>query len=245
MELQEMARFLTVVSSAAVVAFSSPAIAQIQPASQPAVPQIVTMGRGEIKSSPDRATIMFAVETRAATAAAAGSDNARRQRAVIDTLRKLGIPESRISTTGYQVSPEYSYQQGTSPRLIAYTARNAIRVEVEQLSLLGRYIDAALGAGANQISSLDFKSSREDELRREALAAAVTQARADAEAMARAAGGTLGGLLEVSSGYDFRPPMPMEMSAMRVKAADVETPIVPGEQSTVATVTASWAFLQR
>lgn len=212
---------------------------------QPQVPQIVTTGRGEVRVTPDRATIFFAVETRAATAAAAGAENARRQRAVLDTLRKLGLTDDLLGTAGYQVSPEYVYEERKSPRVIAYVARNTIRAEVRRLEMLGRYIDGALGAGANQISSLSFATSREDEIRREALAAAVTKARADAEAMARAAGGSLGTLLELTSGFEY--PRPMQQMDGRMKAAmsEAETPIVPGDQEVVATVNGRWAFVPR
>lgn len=231
-----------VIASAALLV-SGVASAQMMVA-PPAVPQIITTGRGEVRAAPDRATIFFAVETRAPTAAAAGADNARRQRAVLDTLRRLGLTDELLGTAGYQVSPEYVYEERKSPRVIAYVARNTIRAEVRRLDMLGRYIDGALAAGANQISSLNFATSKEDEVRREALAAAVTRARADAEAMARAAGGTLGGLLELSSGFEYpRPMQQMEMSRMKAQSDGAETPIVAGDQTVIATVNARWTFV--
>ena len=59
---------------------------------QPSPGGIVVTASGETQVRPDRAMIFFAVETRAATAAAAGQSNARRQQQVLDTLRKMGIP---------------------------------------------------------------------------------------------------------------------------------------------------------
>lgn len=221
---------------------SVPARAQQTLVTAPPIPQIITTGRGEVRAAPDRATLFFAVETRATNAAAAGADNARRQRAVLDTLRKLGLTDDMLGTAGYQVSPEYAYEPNKSPRIIAYVARNTVRAEIRRLDLLGRYIDGALGAGANQISSLNFSTSREDEVRREALTAAVARAKADAEAMARAAGGSLGTLLELSAGYEYPRPMMAMDSRMKV-AAESETPIVAGDQTVAATVNARWAFI--
>lgn len=212
-----------------------------QPVTAPPIPQINTTGRGEVRAAPDRATIHFSVETRAATAAAAGAENARRQRAVLDTLRKLGVLDEQMGTLGYQLNPEMSYAEGKAPRVVAYVARNTVRLDVRRLELLGRYIDAALAAGANQVSSLSFQNSRADELRREALAAAVVRAKADAEAMARAAGGSLGSLLELTAASETPPPRPMEMMA-RAASQDAETPIVPGDLTVATTVTARWAF---
>lgn len=162
------------------------------PAPGPAAPpQISTTAVGEARVQPDRATILFAVETRAPTAARAGSDNASRQRAVLDTLRKLGLAEGQLSTTGYAVSPEMRYD-AKQPQVVGYVARNMVQADVRRIDQVGSLIDAALAAGANVVSSLRFFSSRADEARRSALADAVGKARADAEAMARAAGGSLG-----------------------------------------------------
>src|SRR5688572_18567860 len=69
--------------------------------STPSAPQISTSATGEARVQPDRATILFAVETRAQTAARAGSENARRQQAVLDTLKKLGLGNGQLSTSGY------------------------------------------------------------------------------------------------------------------------------------------------
>ncbi len=43
------------------------------------IPQIAVIGRGEVKISPDRATIQVSVQTRAVSAAAAASENASKQ----------------------------------------------------------------------------------------------------------------------------------------------------------------------
>src|SRR5690348_6056778 len=66
-------------------------------------PQILTSGSGEAHISPDRATIFVGVQTRGATAAIAGADNAKRQRAILDTLRALGLTSEQLSTVNYNV----------------------------------------------------------------------------------------------------------------------------------------------
>ena len=70
---------------------------------------------------------------------------------------------------------------GTAPRVVGYVARNTVRVEIAKIDQAGPAIDVALASGANVVSSLRFYSSRFDEVRRQALEAAVAQARADAE----------------------------------------------------------------
>ena len=212
-------------------------------ATTPPIPQISTSGTGESKIQPDRATISFGVETRRPTAGQAGTENARRQRAVLDTLKKLGLLETQLSTVGYSVTPEMRYD-GKQPQVTGYVARNVVQANVGRIDQVGTLIDGALGAGANMVNSLRFFSSRADEGRRLALADAVSKARSDAEAMAKAAGGALGSLIEMSTSGTVRPMYDEVAQPARMAAADsAPTPIDPGEQTITVFVSARWAFL--
>jgi len=211
-------------------------------ATQSSPPFIAVSATGEAYVSPDRATIFVGVQSRGATAAAAGADNARRQRAVLDTLRALGISGDRVSTMNYNVSPEIQYSPNNSapPKVVGYTVTNTVRADITRLEDVGRVIDAVLGKGANELSSLQFYSSKADSARRAALATAVANARADAEALARAAGGTVGQLAEISSGEPPIRPIAMPMAKL---AAQAMTPIEPGKQTVEATVSVRWVFI--
>jgi hypothetical protein len=232
----------TIIATSIALASAVPAEAQVPSAPAPSsviVPSVVTSAQGEARIRPDRATIVIGVETRAATAQAAGADNARRQQAVIDTLRKLGIPAARIQSAEYTVYPERVYDnEGRRPRITGYIARNSVRVELEDVTLAGPAVDAALARGANTINSLQFDSSKADSARRQALAVAVRQARADAEAMAAAADRCIYDVIELTTNEMVRPVM-MEMAA-RGAADQASTPIEPGEQTITVTVQGRW-----
>lgn len=234
----------------------APAMAQ-QPAAAPAPmamahpsppPTLVANGQGETKITPDRARLEVSVQTRAATAAEAGAQNAKKQQSVLDALRKVGFTSEQLSTVNYNLFPEMQYDKnGQSPRVVAYNATNTVRIDIRDVGMIGKAIDASLEAGANMISSLSFYSSNTDAARRSALASAVARARSDADAMASAAGGSVGALLELSTS-DFAPPviynranMAGDMSAKMA----VATPIEPGEQTVTATVVARWVFIPR
>jgi uncharacterized protein YggE len=127
-----------------------------------------------------------------------------------------------------------------------YVVTNTVRAETHRPEQAGAIVDAALGAGANMINSLSFYAASIDEPRRLAIAAAVGNARADADAMARAAGGTLGALLELSTQGPTVPPRPMFDLAMsaRMKVAQAEpTPVNPGQQTVTVYVNARWLFV--
>jgi len=127
--------------------------------------------------------------------------------------------------------------------VIGYNVTNTLSVELKSLALVGPAIDAALGKGANMISSLHFYASNTEDARRRAIASAIQKARADADAAARAAGGSIGGLLEVSVGAYFPPPpQPLQIRG-RVAAASVATPISPGDQTISVDVSTRWRFI--
>jgi len=205
------------------------------------IPQIAVTGRGEVKVSPDRATIQISVQTRGATAAGAAAENANKQQAVLSALRALGLGNDQLSTINYNVYPEQRYEQGKEPVIVAYNVTNTILAEVRKLTQVGPVIDAALSHGANMITSLQFYASNTEAARRTAIATAIEKARADADAAAKAARGTLGTLLEISIGsYSPPPPRPMMMMA---KQAQADTPINPGEETLAVEVSTRWRFI--
>ncbi|HEY8166185.1 MAG TPA: SIMPL domain-containing protein [Gemmatimonadaceae bacterium] len=230
---------------ASIALISTPLWGQQSANSAPVLPQVTVSAHGETRVSPDRATIQISVQTRAATAAAAATENAAKQKAVFDALRALGIPNDQLSTINYNVYPEQRYEPNKEPVIVGYNVTNTLLVDVRKLSLVGPVIDAALSKGANMITSLQFYASNTEEARRAAIASAVQKARADAEAAARAAGGTLGNLLEITVGTFYAPPpRPMAMARdMAGAVAAQETPINPGEQTVSVDLTTRWAFI--
>lgn len=206
---------------------------------------IAATATGEEQITPDRARVSIGVQTRAATAALAATANARLQRAVIDTLRALGFATDQLTTSGYNVYPEQRFDQPSGrARITGYNVQNTVVVEVRRMDQVGPVLDAVLARGANQISSLQFYSSQAEAARRRALARAVERARADAEAMAQAAGGQLGELLELNAGHQPPRPQPaLDMAVARMAAESAPTPISEGSQTISATVHARWRFV--
>jgi uncharacterized protein YggE len=223
-----------------------------QPPQGPApalVPQIHANATEEVEIAPDRASISLAVETRAKTAAAAGTENARIQTAVLDTLRKLGIERRHIRTQGVSLSPEYEYpKDGGRPTVIGYQARNTIQVELQQIGMVGGVIDGSLAKGATNVGGLHFFASTTAEARRDAMKKAVARVRADAEAIATAAGGTLGPLLELvanADAPDFRQYNAAPMLMAKAERADVSTPVEAGQIRVTANVSVRYTFIPR
>src|SRR5688572_18637295 len=76
------------------------------------IPQIAVAAQHEVKVSPDRATIQISVQTRAATAAAAATQNATKLQAVLAALRAIGLTNDQLSTVNHNVHRDYVHREG-------------------------------------------------------------------------------------------------------------------------------------
>ncbi len=106
-------------------------------------PDVETVGTGERRIAPDRATVNLLIESKASEASAAAAANARAAQAVRDTLRRLGL-DSAATTASYTVGTDYEPPRPTrdeGPRRVGYVARTLIRVQLSRIDQVGRVID--------------------------------------------------------------------------------------------------------
>lgn len=206
-------------------------------------PEITASGRGEVKVAPTASSLSISVTTRAPTAAQAAADNATRLESTLKALRATGLTQTELTTLGYSVGQNYE-RMGDNPRIPAgFLARNTIRAEVRRLDDLGKVIDAALAGGATEIAGIQYISANSQEARRTALVSAVREARADAEAIARAAGGSLGRLIGLSSAGNIREAAGMAYGAEYAMMAPAPPSIItPRDLTIYAHVTGRWEF---
>ena len=195
---------------------------------------VTVTGTGTVTAVPDQAEFGFTVQTKSATAAAALSRNATETKAVIAAVEGAGVPEANIQTTQVSLDPVMS-NDGTS--IVGYTASDSISVTKLAIAKAGAVVDAAVGAGANGVSGPSLTVSSQDSLYAQALKAAVAQAKTKAQALADAAGRSLGEVTTIVEGGGSSPlPFPVGASARD------STPIEAGTQQIQATVTVTYAL---
>lgn len=195
---------------------------------------IVVSGSGSVATIPDKAQLSLGVSSDAKTAAAALRANAADMTKVIAAVKAQGIAADDIQTRFVSLSPRYT-QNGDG--IVGYTATNSVTVTLRVLAKTGSVIDAAVDAGANQISGPDLSRSDQNALYRAALRAAVSNARAKAQAIAKASGLTLPRITDVTEST-AGPPIPLTDAKTGVATP---TPIEPGTQLVQATVTARFS----
>jgi uncharacterized protein YggE len=189
---------------------------------------LVVNGEGSVEAAPDEASFSFGVETRGATAKAALSENGAELRKVIAALRDAGARD--LATQYVSVWPV-----SENGSINGYTASNSVSATIA-VDRAGELIDAATAAGANNLSGPSMSQTDAERVYRRALAAAIADARARAEALAKAAGRTLGGIAKISEGTEQAIPY-YDRAALTAEAA---TPIVPGKQKTSATISVTF-----
>jgi uncharacterized protein YggE len=190
-------------------------------------------GTATVSATPNRAQLSFGVETQAASARAALAANATEMRRVIAALKTAGAAD--IRTQSVWLSSRY----GDNSAVVGYVAQNTVSATVKDVARAGAVIDAAVEAGANQIYGPSLSSTDQAELYRQALKGAVADARARAEALALAAGATIGRATQIAESGAAPEPLPY---AAAEKTATDSTPIEGGKQEISATVTVTFAL---
>ncbi len=192
---------------------------------------ITVNGNGTVTTTPDRASLSFGVTTQATTASAALARNSEAMQKVIAALKAHGVAAADLQTQSISLSPRAT----DKGEIVGYTASNAVSVQ-SAIARAGELIDAAVGAGATDVSGPTFTRSDQDALYRQALKNAVADAKAKAQALAAAAGVTLGSVTAIVEGSSSPQPI-----AFGKTDTNPSTPIEPGTQQIQASVTVVFA----
>jgi uncharacterized protein YggE len=190
---------------------------------------VTTIGHGVVTLVPDEATVTAGVHTQATTAAAALAQNAKLMNEVIAALKNGGGRD--VQTQQVSLYP----QSDGNGDVRGYVADNSVAATTG-IAQAGVLIDAAVAAGANTVSGPSLGISGRDARYREALGKAVDDARAKAEALAKAGGFGVGPVSSVTEqAQDVV--RPIYQAAV---AKDASTPVEPGTQDVTADVSVTF-----
>jgi uncharacterized protein YggE len=200
---------------------------------------ISVIGHGEIKVRPDTAIIQIGVETQAATAKDALAQNTTQTQAVQKKLTDLGIDTKDIQTTNFGIYPVY----GTDGRQVTgYRVTNSVSVKIRGIDKAGTLLDQVVQAGANSIYGISFTVDNTQNVMNQAREAAMRDAKARADLLAKAGGATVGEVLIINENLSQQP-IPYAVPA-RAEAAQMDSavPVQPGEQSYTADIQVTYAL---
>jgi uncharacterized protein YggE len=218
---------------------AQPILAQAPATREAAVDSLSVTGIGKTSVTPDRASFSAGVQTLAASVQAALQENNARVTAIVAALRKLGLADKDIRTSQVSIFPQQDHQPGKQPRITGYQVSNTVGVALAKPAEAGRFLQAAVDAGANTISGLSFSVSDPARHRDQALQAAYADARAKAETLAKASGRSVGRALWISEGAQVAQP-PRPFAYARAAEMQASVPVEPGEEELVFTVSVTF-----
>lgn len=189
-------------------------------------------GIAELHLPPDKAVFTVGIETSASTAEEAANANNASSSRIKQALKKAGVADKEIQTSEFLIMPQQEFREGKRPRIISYQARHSFRVTHDDITNAGKLLQAALDAGANQVSGLSFTLADPKQARAEGLRRAMDDARTKARVLAEAAGRTSGRVISISEG-GAAPPTPLmgRRETMMMESAVSTVPVEPGMET--------------
>ncbi|HET9708461.1 MAG TPA: SIMPL domain-containing protein [Gemmatimonadales bacterium] len=241
-------------SAVAVLLAGTPGLPQ-QSADSIRVPEVRTSGTAERSVDPDLATVSVQFSATGATPAEAGSHLAVRADSLRRALATLGIPGDSLVNRGrwywwgnrVEIIQRTKCVPRTAPRPgdpwcdqvpdTSYRANDRVEIRIHDLKRLGAVMDTLLGRGLTDISEIQFSAGDVTAARDQAVRAATTQARAQAEAVAASSGMQLGRVLLLTTQPDYADRSAIIMDGMSVRGASVASGTVVMRPSIPVAVT--------
>ena len=211
---------------------------------------ISVSGKGEVVGIPDIASFSFSVTEESLVVTDAQRDAAQATNDILVYLKKSGVAEKDITTSGYNIYPRYEYGTAGSlypnpsgqQKLAAYVVTQSVAVKIRDLGSAGKILGGLGELGATNVSGLSFEFDKRDALVREARDKAIADARIEASKLAKSLGVQLIRIISYSEGggypiyaraYDMAP-----QASGKGGAVPPEIPV--GEDKIVSNVTITY-----
>lgn len=203
---------------------------------------VTVTASGTINVVPDVAEITFGISSDNADLSLAQEDNNTRSAQVKSTLEQLGVDDKDIQTTDYYIYPQYDYNTGDGSQISGYSVQQTLVVKNLKIEEAGNVVSQCVSAGINNMTGINYTSSKYNETYQQALADAMNNARTKADALAASVGGKVTEVETINEGYQDNSPEYRTFSMAGIenaKAADSLT-FQPGETGVTATVTVQY-----
>lgn len=211
-------------------------------------------GHGEVKATPDIASIDFTIRKEAKTVKEAQSQVAEIEKKVLESLKENKVASSDIKTVSTSFNPKYEYKYGAQVPcysgaycppsgknvVVGYEAYESINVKIRNIDDTGKIVSDLGTLGVTELSGPNFTVDKEDAVKAEARKEAIKDAKAKAKSLAKDLGVKLGDITSFSEGSNS--PMPMYAKTMAMDSVSVAAPaeLPKGENTITSDVTITY-----
>jgi uncharacterized protein YggE len=207
----------------------------------PTADTIAVNGVGTALSKPDRASVEFGVSATDSDPRKAMAGVSTASAKLTAGLKAAGIAEKDLQTGGVQLQPQYNYR-ATPAKLTGYQASVNVVAKTENVDKVGDVIVAGTEAGATTVGGVSFDLSEDNPARYSASANAVADARKRAEAMAKAAGRSLGEVVSMGQPQQVQSPVAYRAIGAAYSADAARLEVQPGQLTAGETVNVTFAL---
>lgn len=199
-------------------------------------------GKAETFVRPDTAKVSFGVTTKNASTDAATRSVNERMSTLMTELAKNDVAEKDVKTISYEISPEYSYNDGVQ-RFEGYRVSQRVEVIIRDLAKVSGVLSIVNSADLDNVSQLTFFVDDMDTVKKQLREEAIADAKDNAQKIAK----DLDVQIEsVVSFYDYddesENPVPMYAMEKAAMSADMAPePVLPeGENQFVSHVSVTY-----
>ncbi|MEK7061267.1 MAG: SIMPL domain-containing protein [Patescibacteria group bacterium] len=211
--------------------------------SQPKGEPLIVTGEGKVSVTPDIAKVTLGIQENGQVLKQVQNNVNKKSKTLTDSLKKLGIGEKDIKTVSYSVYPQYDYTQPNS-KITGYQVSTSYEVTIKDFDKVNDVLVQATTAGANSAGAISFEVNDETKAKKlqEAREEAVHIAKVKAEGLAKAAGISLGKIINISEsqGNEIRPMYATKDAVGLGGSTPVPANIQPGETEISVTVSLSY-----
>ncbi|MFA5770985.1 MAG: SIMPL domain-containing protein [Patescibacteria group bacterium] len=155
---------------------------------------IVVSGYGKVNGNNDIAVTTIGYSNTDKDVAKAQMDNKKVMDQIMSELKTFGVVEKDLQSN-YTIFPDYNYTQQKGQELIGYKVTNQLSVKIRDLSKIPQILGLAGKYGATEVSGLSFTIDDPENLKMDARAKALGDAKSKAQYLSEKLGVRLGSVV--------------------------------------------------
>lgn len=205
---------------------------------------IAVQGEARVEVAPDRLAVRVTITQVSDNVADATAAVDRRAARALDAARAAGVEEADMRALSIRVQPAWDWQNGRRESR-GHEASRTIELRLREIDRWPDLLHDLVQAGVDRIDSVEAEHGDRDSLAREALRAAVADARKRADVLADAAGTRITGVYSLTETQrEWAAPM-ARADMMRAEAGPQPDAYQPGTITIISRVDAVFDLRSR
>ncbi len=204
---------------------------------------IVVSGYGKVNGNNDIAVTTIGYSNTDKDVAKAQIDNKKVMDQIMSDLKVLSVSDKDLQSN-YTIYPDYNYTQQKGQELIGYKVSNQLTIKIRDLSKIPQILGLAGKYGATEVNGLNFTIDDPDNLKMDARAKALSDAKIKAQYLSEKLGVNLGSVVSFNEYEGSNDTYPMKsMSLGTAEGGGGPESVSSGSKDVVMNVSVTYEIL--